>query len=189
MKNIISAIWFLALFACNQKKSQTDSLNNVTSTDNTPFVPSGTDTLFNDLSNRFKVITRAFPDSTVPGYKFLQVAIIPIDSIGAVTIPWNDNQHQLTKETEKEFETELMQCKDGKDTADGVAQTKMKNGYCERTGYSDAAMGHYALVYYCSFVKENNLVVVELMTTWSSCGLVMKRKPKERPARSIAIRV
>ena len=188
MKNIVSAVCLLALFACNQKKDQkdsdtikTDSLTNVAPTDNTPFVASGTDTLFNDLSNRFKVITAAFPDdSSVPGVESINVAVIPVDSIGTVKIPWNDNQQQLTKETEKEFETELMQCKNGKDTTDDVAETKMKKGYCERTGYSDASMGHFALVYYCSFVKENNLVVVELMTNWSSCGAGYETKAERK---------
>ncbi len=129
-----------------------------------------------DLSNRFKVTMPNLPAS-IKGYaKQLNVAVIPRDSIGVVNIPWYITQDSMTRETESEFETEMLNCANGKDAA--LAETKKKilnssagkkQTYCERIGYGDGSAGHHGEIYYCSFVKGRNLVIVELSALWSNC--------------------
>ena len=178
MKRAIGVVCILVFLACCKNKKSTEksavidsSLNDHPLAADTSHAQASMDTSFNDLSNRFKVTIPAFPDTTLSAVEGLSVAVIPVDAIGAVKIPWSDNQQQLSKETEKEFETELLECKDGKDKNDETgAVTKMKKGYCERTGYGDAGMGHFGVIYYCSFKKDNNLVVIEMMTYWSNCA-------------------
>lgn len=67
-----------------------------------------------------------------------RVAIIPLELIGKIKISWNDNQQQMTKETELEFETDLLSCSQGKEGED--VETKKRKTYCWRSGYGDAAM-------------------------------------------------
>lgn len=188
MQKFLLGICVFILISCQNNKQKEA---NTTSTDSLTKQPvaidslnttTGTDTSFTDLSGRFRVTIPSYPDSTLPNIQGLNVAVIPVDSIGAVKIPWNDNQQQLTKETEKEFETELLQCIGGKDkTGEASAETKIKNGYCERTGYGDAAMGQAGYNYYCALKKDNNLVIIEMMTLWPSCTTGFQTE-KERKA-------
>lgn len=189
MKPLLYISILTIAIACGQKKDKqvSDTTTSDTSKQNhnqpdTLMSTSSTDTSFADLSKRFMVTISSYPDTTMPNIEALNVAVIPLDSIAAVKIPWNDNQKQMTKETEKEFETELLECKDGKDkNGEAGAETKMKKGYCERTGYGDAGMGHVGYPYFCSFKKDNNLVVIEVMTYWSACttGYETKKEMKE----------
>ena len=128
------------------------------------------DTTINDLSNRFKVTIPTLQVNLSAFIDKINVAVIPLNSLGKVDIPWDDNQKQVTKETEKEFETNLLKCINGKDSgSDAGVIIKKKKSYCERTGYGDAAMGHYSELCYAGFTKENKLIIVELHTRWSTC--------------------
>ena len=128
------------------------------------------DTTINDLSSRFKVTIPAIPVNLSDFTNKINVAVIPLNSLGAIDILWDPNQKQSTKETEKEFETELLKCINGKDAkGEAGAITKKNKLYCERTGYGDAGMGHYGELYYCGFVKSSRLIIVELSTYWSNC--------------------
>lgn len=98
-----------------------------------------------------------------------QVAVISLDSIGKKKLPWNENQQQFTKETEKEFEQELLSCSQGKDSSySRTLVTKMKT-YCRKTGYGDGGMGKLYDVNYVSFRKANYLIVFEFAVIWRNC--------------------
>jgi hypothetical protein len=141
-----------------------------------PYWPSPRNLTMHDLSNRFKVTMPGLPAGIKSYERALNVAVIPTDSIAAVHIPWYIIQDSMTTETEQAFETELLNCTNGKDST--LAETKKKvfttgsgkkQAYCERIGYGDGSAGHYGEIYYCSFVKGKNLVILEMSTLWENC--------------------
>jgi hypothetical protein len=132
-----------------------------------PFWLSPATVTMNDLTSRFSVTIPSTPTSLSDYVLGIQVAVIPIDDIGMATINWNATQHELTTETEKQFETDLYNCVTGTDAS--VETTKKKLHYCERIGYGEGSAGHMSALYYCAFVKGCRLVIVELSTNWVNC--------------------
>jgi hypothetical protein len=165
----------IVCISCNNKKDKEAKVGSDTTSNQTGKDSLGNgklvDTSFLDLTGRFRVSIPAYADTSIQNLTGLNVAVIPLDSLGTMKIAWNEYKQEVTKETEKEFETSLLECKNGKDKAiDAGVITVKKNGYCERTGYNDYAMGSVGTLYYCSYTKENNLVIIELFTRWSACG-------------------
>ena len=123
--------------------------------------------ILDDISNRFQVTIPGEFNKTIKQTEVFKVAIIPIDLIGTIKLPWHDNKEQLSSESEVEFENNMLNCVSGKDWK--FVKISRRKQYCERIGYSDAAMGKYFELHYCSFVKENKLVIIEYGMKFSTC--------------------
>jgi hypothetical protein len=125
------------------------------------------DTTFSDITGEYKctlpILSKDIQD--------LRVAIIPLDSIGKKHISWNDNQQQLTRESETKFERDLLSCKEDiiLDSEKDTVKTKKEKTYCIRIGYEDHGMGKTYKVNYISFKKSNALVVIEFAVIWRYC--------------------
>ena len=125
------------------------------------------DIILKDISNRFQVTIPGALNKTIKQTEVFNIAIVPMDLIGALKLPWQDNKEQLSNENEVEFENNMLNCVSGKDWK--FVKIIRRKQYCERIGYSDAAMGKYFELHYCSFVKENKLVIIEYGMKFSTC--------------------
>jgi hypothetical protein len=123
------------------------------------------DTSFLDITGIYRVSV-PYISNDVQNF---QVAIIPPDSIGKKRIVWNDNQRQFTKETEEEFEKELINCSQGKDSTYAHILIIHKKNYCRKSGYSDGGMGKLYDVNYISFTRKDKLIVIEFAVIWRYC--------------------
>lgn len=131
-----------------------------------------------DISNRFQVLIPGALNQTIGQTEVFNVAIIPIDLIGTLKLPWQDNKEQLSNESEVEFENNMLNCVSGKDWK--FVKIIKRKQYCERIGYSDAAMGKYFELHYCSFLKENKLVIIEYGMKCSTCSNENSVKENQR---------
>ena len=139
------------------------------------------DTSFSDLTDKYIIILPAinYPENLVN----LKIAVIPLSAIGKKKIGWNDSRTSMTKETEKEFETELLKCTDGKDKGGAAAATTVKKPlYCERVGYYEGAAGSNYDTHYCSFQKDKMLIVVEFAARWQNCDRYEEAEGKKQCA-------
>ena len=139
------------------------------------------DTSFPDLTAKYTVMLLRviYPENVLN----LKIAVIPLNAIGKNKIDWCDSKTQMTKETEKEFETELLKCTDGKDkTVEDLATTSKKLLYCERVGYGEGAAGSLYEIHYCSFVKDKMLIVIEFTARWVNCDMFEDARGKKRCA-------
>lgn len=128
------------------------------------------DTSFTDLSGKYTITMPLMrtPDNVIN----LKVAVISTSALGNTKIHWNETKTSYTKETEKEFEVEMLRCADGKDkTSDAAATTVKKTLYCERVGYGEGAAGSTYDLHYCSFSKDKLLVIIEFAARWQNCGM------------------
>jgi hypothetical protein len=176
----------LAVLSCNQKKEkETNSNTAIATTDTTKNPEQNSEGKLLDLSKRFTVSYKAVADSDIYLEDNLRFAVIPLDSIGAIDIPWHDMKKEVTKETEKEFETELLKCIDGKDkNIESSAVTEKRPLYCEREGYSDfGGMGSIPKMHYHAFVKGNNLIIAEMFLSWSKCTTGYETKKEQKDCR------
>jgi hypothetical protein len=126
------------------------------------------DIILKDISNRFQVTIPGALNKTIKQTEVFNIAIVPMDLIGALKLPWQDNKEQLSNESEVEFENNMLNCVSGKDWK--FVKIIKRKQYCERIGYSDAAMGKYFEFHYCSFLKENKLVIIEYGMKCSTCS-------------------
>jgi hypothetical protein len=123
------------------------------------------------------------------------VAVIPTDSLGMKKIGWSETKEQLTQETEKEFETELLRCRNGKDKNGNAHATTVKRKlYCERVGYGEGAMGSFYEIHYYGFVKNKKLVIIEIVARFTNClnyeaSEIPNCKAREAKARTNLIRM
>lgn len=131
-----------------------------------------------DISNRFQVLIPGALNQTIGQTEVFNIAIIPIDLIGTLKLPWQDNKEQLSNESEVEFENNMLNCVSGKDWK--FVKIIKRKQYCERIGYSDAAMGKYFELHYCSFLKENKLVIIEYGMKCSTCSNENSVKENQR---------
>jgi hypothetical protein len=131
-----------------------------------------------DISNRFQVLIPGALNQTIGQTEVFNIAIIPIDLIGTLKLPWQDNKEQLSNESEVEFENNMLNCVSGKDWK--FVKIIKRKQYCERIGYSDAAMGKYFEFHYCSFLKENKLVIIEYGMKCSTCSNENSVKENQR---------
>nr|WP_299415607.1 hypothetical protein [uncultured Emticicia sp.] len=131
-----------------------------------------------DISNRFQVLIPGALNQTIGQTEVFNIAIIPIDLIGTLKLPWQDNKEQLSNESEVEFENNMLNCVSGKDWK--FVKIIKRKQYCERIGYSDAAMGKYFELHYCSFLKENKLVIFEYGMKCSTCSNENSVKENQR---------
>ena len=134
------------------------------------------DIILKDISNRFQVTIPGALNKTIKQTEVFNVAIVPMDLIGITKLPWHENKEQLSNESEVEFENNMLNCVSGKDSK--FVKIIKRKQYCERIGYSDAAMGKYFELHFCSFVKENKLVIIEYAMIFSNCS--MKNSAKEK---------
>ena len=128
------------------------------------------DTGFKDLSGKYAITMPAirFPDNVIN----LRVAVISTSLLGKTRIAWSETKTSYTKETEKEFEIEMLRCADGKDkTNESGAVTVKKPLYCERVGYSEGAAGSRYDLHYCSFSKDKLLIIIEFTARWQNCAM------------------
>ena len=180
-------LFFLApliiCLSCQNKKEKGSASIDKNSADTTSLKPG--DKSISDLSNRFTVSYTPASGSSNQ-ISDMQLAVIPVDSLGTVDIKWHQLKQESTKETEKEFETELLQCIDGKDkSGQPDAVTTKRKSYCERVGYSDGGgMGSYAIMHYGAFVKDNNLVIAEFFVNYSKCNIGYEEKSQKAACES-----
>ncbi len=141
------------------------------------------DIILQDISNRFQVSIPGALNKTIKQTAIFNVAIIPMDLIGRMKLQWHDNKEQLSNESEVEFENDMLNCVSGKDWKDKLGYfTKImkRKRYCERIGYLDAEMGgKYFELHYCSFVKDNKLVIIEYGMKFSDCSMNDSAKEKK----------
>jgi hypothetical protein len=182
MKVFFAYTCLLFLISCGQNKNK----NKITSTDTivgtVPTVPVNNNMEATpDLTNRYYISFQAFTDSTYFDPSNFRIAVVPVDSLGQKEIDWSEMKKGNSVESEKEFETELMNCIDGKDkNSETPAITVKKAGYCEREGYTDhSGMENYPWLYYGAFVKDNKLVIAELFTSFSKCKMETKKEKEE----------
>lgn len=131
------------------------------------------DIILKDISNRFQVAIPGELNQTIKQTEVFNVAIIPMDLIGTIKLPWHDNKEQLSNETEFEFENDMLNCRSGKDWKDNrgiLIKIIRRKEYCERIGYRDAAMQKYFELHYCSFVKDSKLIIIEYGMKFSNCS-------------------
>ncbi len=178
MRLLLIPAFIIILISCNNKKDkETEKTDTVVTDTASKIPPKGVA----DLSNKFLVDYAPYTDTTLM-LEDVHFAVIPLDRIGLDSIPWHGMMKDFTKESDKEFETEMMQCIDGKDKSpDAYAVTSKRPHYCEREGYSDnGGMGSYPILYYAGFVKDNNLVIAEFFNSYSKCSIGYETKKEQQ---------
>ena len=133
MKVFIAYACLLFLISCGQNKNK----DKITSTDTTvstvTTVPVNNNMGATDLTNRYYISFQPFTDSAYFDPSNFRIAVIPVDSLGQKEIEWSEMKKGNSVESEKEFDTELMNCIDGKDKNSETPATTVKKGaYCER---------------------------------------------------------
>ena len=191
MKGLIISSCLLVIVSCSQNKNKnTGSFADTTQVTDSSTSINKKDQAHLDLTGRYHISFQPFTDSTYFDPASFRIAVIPVAALGAVDIDWSEMKKGNSVETEKEFETALLNCVDGKDkTSETPAAVAKKDLYCEREGYTDhGGMESYPWLYYGAFVKDNKLVIAELFTSFSKCKAETKKEREECEAENENLR-